>query len=280
MAARALRGGRLTCAGYEFLRFGIKQAWACLFGGLLLVLILASHLWYPHHAPLARYDALVIASLLLQLLLLACRLETLEEARVIFAFHLVGTVMELFKTAVGSWQYPEASYLRIGHVPLFTGFMYGSVGSYLFRVWRLFDFQFTRHPPLPALAALSIAVYANFFADHWGVDFRIVLLVAAAALFARTTIYFKVWTVQRRMPLLLGFSLVALFIWFGENISTLSGIWLYPNQMKVWAPVPASKLASWFLLMLISYTMVALANARAKSRHRALSELSLDRSPA
>ena len=280
MAARAAQSGRLAGAAYEFLRFGIKQAWACLFGGLLLVLILASHLWYPHHAPLARYDASVIASLLLQLLLLAGRLETLEEARVIFAFHLVGTAMELFKTSVGSWQYPEASYLRIGHVPLFTGFMYGSVGSYLFRVWRLFDFQFTRHPPLPALAALSIAIYGNFFADHWGADFRIVLLVATAALFARTTIYFKVWKSYRRMPLLLGFALVALFIWFGENLGTFSGTWRYPNQMKVWAPVPASKLASWFLLMLISYTMVALANARTWNHGRTATELLRDRSPA
>lgn len=280
LGERARGSGRLATAGYEFLRFGIKQAWACLFGGLLLILILASHLWYPQHAALARYDALVIASLALQLLLLAFRLETLEEAKVIFIFHLVGTTMEIFKTAVGSWQYPEASYLRIGHVPLFTGFMYGSVGGYLFRVWRLFDFQFTRHPPLPALAAVSVAIYGNFFADHWGADIRVVLMSVAAVLFARTTVYFKVWTEYRRMPLLLGFILVALFIWFGENLGTFSRIWLYPTQAQVWTPVPVSKLASWFLLMLISYTMVAIANARAAHHGWRLPELPLKRSSA
>src|SRR3546814_3089959 len=39
---------------------------------------------------------------------LAFRLETPKEALVILIFHFVGTVMELFKTAAGSWQYPEA----------------------------------------------------------------------------------------------------------------------------------------------------------------------------
>ena len=37
---------------YEFLLFGIKQAWACLFGGLLLFLLLATHLFYPDDAPI------------------------------------------------------------------------------------------------------------------------------------------------------------------------------------------------------------------------------------
>jgi hypothetical protein len=151
----------------------------------------------------------------------------------------------------------KTGYLRIGHVSLFTGFMYAAVGSYLARAWRLFHFRFTRHPKLPALMALSVAIYANFFADHWGVDLRFPLLAVAAALFGRTTIYFRVWTVDRRMPLLLGFSLVALFIWFGENIATASGAWLYPNQVKGWTMVSPAKLTSWFLLMLISYTLVA-----------------------
>ena len=67
------------------------------------------------------------------------------EAKVILMFHAVGTVMEIFKTSAGSWIYPEANLLRIGGVPLFTGFMYAAVGSYLARVWRLFDFRFRAH---------------------------------------------------------------------------------------------------------------------------------------
>jgi len=273
MGASARRHGPFVAGAYEFLRFGIKQAWACLFGGALLGLIVATRLWYPHGAALPRYDALVVACVALQVGLLLSRLETIQEAKVILAFHLIGTAMELFKTSVGSWDYPEASYLRLGHVPLFTGFMYGAVGSYLTRVWRLFDFRFAHHPPLPALAALSVAIYANFFTDHWGLDLRYLLLAIAGLLFRRTIIYFKVWTVHRRMPLLLGFFLVALFIWFGENIATAGGAWLYPNQVKAWNMVSPAKLTSWSLLMLISYSLVAAVMLRARDVGRTVRQL-------
>ena len=260
----AERCGPVAAGLYEFVRFGAKQAWACLFGGALLGLIAGSRLVYPAGAALARYDALVIAGVALQGLLLVFRLETLAEALVILVFHAVGTAMELFKTSVGSWTYPEPSILRLGAVPLFTGFMYAAVGSYIARAWRLFDFRFTQHPPLATLAALSLAVYANFFADHWGVDLRWVLIGGAVLLFRRTTVFFKVWRVHRRMPLLLGFLLVALFIWFGENLATAGGAWLYPSQMRGWHPVGPAKLASWFLLMLVSYTLVAALEGRAR----------------
>lgn len=98
---------------YEFLLFGFKQGWACLFGGLLLALLLGTHLFYPEGAALHRYDFLTLAALLIQTGMLALRLETWREARVILIFHLVGTVMELFKTQAGSWTYPEASVLRM-----------------------------------------------------------------------------------------------------------------------------------------------------------------------
>lgn len=64
------------------------------------------------------------------------------------------------------------------------------------------------------------------------------------------------------MPLLLGFFLVALFIWFGENLGTASHTWLYPAQARAWTMVSPAKLTSWFLLMLVSYTMVAVTMLR------------------
>ena len=120
--------GRVAAGAYEFLCFGLKQASACLFGGLMVALLLASWRWYPREAWLARYDFLTLAALAIQAVLLAAKLESREEARVILLFHVVGTAMELFKTAVGSWSYPEPSLLRLGGVPLFTGFMYAAVG--------------------------------------------------------------------------------------------------------------------------------------------------------
>jgi uncharacterized membrane protein YoaT (DUF817 family) len=257
IASWAQRNGPAASFAYEFLRFGIKQGWACLFGGLMLALLLATHLWYPPDAALARYDFLVLSALAIQIGMLAFGLETLEEAKVILAFHIVGTLMEVFKTSMGSWAYPEPSLLRLGGVPLFSGFMYASVGSYIARVWRLSDFEFTRHPPLWAVGLLGGAVYANFFAHHYLPDVRPALFLAAALLFGRTWVHYRVWKRHRSMPLLLGLFLVAAFIWIAENIATFSHAWAYPHQAGVWAPVPLTKLGAWFLLMLISYVLVA-----------------------
>lgn len=260
LSRRAAQAGNLASGLYEFARFGVKQGWACLFGGLMVALLIATHLWYPAGMPLARYDFLFIAAIAIQVLLLVARLETLEEAKVILLFHLVGTAMKIFKTHLGSWSYPEPSLFKIGNAPLFAGFMYAAVGSYLARVWRLFDFRFTHHPPLWTVISLSIGIYINFFTHHFIPDFRLALFALTALLFGRTTIHFKVWRVHRRMPLLLGFLLVSLFIWFAENIGTVTGAWLYPHQAKGWSLVPLSKLGAWFLLMIISYVMIAALN--------------------
>jgi uncharacterized membrane protein YoaT (DUF817 family) len=252
---------RWTAALYEFLRFGLKQGWACLFGGIAITLMIASYRFYPAGAPLARYDFLFLSMIAVQIAMLAGRLETWDEAKVILIYHVVGTAMEIFKTSVGSWIYPEPNFFRIGGVPLFTGFMYSCIGSYLCRAWRLFDFRFANHPPRWALAALSGAIYLNFFAHHYVPDLRLVLFAAAMLLFGRTTVYFKIWHDYRSMPLLLGLVLVSLFIWLSENIGTYTKTWLYPSQQQHgWAMVSPAKLGSWFLLLIVSYTLVSLIN--------------------
>jgi len=258
--ARRAAAHPLTLFLYEFIRFGIKQGWACLFGGLLLALLVATHLFYPKDAWLTRYDFLVLAALAIQIAMLKFGLETWEEAKVILIFHIVGTLMEIFKTSQGSWIYPEASILRIYGVPLFSGFMYAAVGSYIARVWRLFDFQFTWHPRMWAVCLLAIAVYINFFTHHYTIDIRLLLFAAALVLFGPATVHYRIWRQHRSMPLLLGLVLVALFIWFAENLGTFTRAWAYPNQKDGWAMVSIAKLGSWFLLMLISYTLVALVH--------------------
>ncbi len=245
---------------YEFLLFGIKQGWACLFGGLMLALLLATFLYYPENAPLARYDFLTLAAIAIQIAMLALRLESWDEAKVILIFHVIGTIMELFKTAHGSWIYPEAGLLKIGDVPLFSGFMYAAVGSYIARVWRIFDFRYTYFPPRRAAVTLAAAIYINFFAHHWLPDIRIALFVATAILFWRCRVYYRPWKTHRWMPLLLGFLLVALFIWFAENIGTFAQAWRYPGQEEGWEMVSLAKLGSWYLLMIISFVLVALVH--------------------
>ncbi len=242
---------------YEFLLFGFKQAWACLFGALMLALLLVTHLFYPDDAALHRYDFLTLAAIAIQAAMLAFRLETWREASVILIFHVVGTVMELFKTAAGSWVYPEASVLHIGAVPLFSGFMYAAVGSYIARVWRIFDFRFSHYPAPWMTWLLALAIYVNFFAHHWTIDIRTGLFAATALLFWRTRVHFRNWRAHRWMPLLLGFGLVALFIWFAENIGTFARAWSYPGQENGWEMVSFAKFGSWYLLMIISFVLVA-----------------------
>ncbi|WP_254910399.1 DUF817 domain-containing protein [Gulosibacter sp. 10] len=248
---RGIRAGLI-----EFLVFGLKQAWACLFGALMLVAIIAARLWWPDDAVFARNDALVIAAVVIQALMLLARLETGRELWVIMLFHVVGTVMELFKTGVGSWLYDPDGLLRIGGVPLFTGFMYAAVGSYMVRVYRLFDLRFERYPRLWATALLALAAYANFFAHHYVWDARWLLLALVVLVYRRTWMHYRVFRRTFRMPVLLAFALVALFIWFAENIATWAGAWAYPDQVDGWEPVSWMKLVSWFLLMLISVVLV------------------------
>ncbi|GAA4168801.1 hypothetical protein GCM10023069_24310 [Shinella granuli] len=86
-------------------------------------------------------------ALAIQVTFLKLKMETFEEAKVILIYHLVGTAMEIFKVHIGSWIYPEEAVIRIGGVPLFSGFMYASVGSYMARAMRIFDMRFTHYPP-------------------------------------------------------------------------------------------------------------------------------------
>jgi len=240
----------------EFAVFLAKQAWACVFGASLLVVIVAAKLWWPDDAPLARNDALTIAAVVIQIAMLVFRLESGRELWVIVLFHLAGTGMELFKTEMGSWSYDGDGVLRLGGVPLFSGFMYAAVGSYMVRVYRLHELRFAAYPKVWLTTVLAVAIYANFFTHHFIWDFRWVLLGAVAVLWLPTRMYFRVWRMTLRAPQLLVFAGVALFIWFAENIATWGGAWLYPDQEAGWQLVGPQKIVSWFLLMIISVVMV------------------------
>ncbi len=57
------------------------------------------------HLPIARYDALLVYAIALTAGFWLLRVETGREVAVIFAFHLVGLALELFKVRMGSWSY-------------------------------------------------------------------------------------------------------------------------------------------------------------------------------
>lgn len=255
---------------YEFLLFGLTQAWACLFGGAMLALLLGTHWFWPEAAPIARYDFLVVAAIVVQALLLATKLERWDEAAVILIFHVVGTVMEIFKTAHGSWIYPEDNILRIGGVPLFSGFMYACVGSYIARITRLFEVRFIKYPPLWTTWLLAVLAYLNFFTHHCTIDIRYALFAFSALIYWRTWFTFTPDKRERRMPMLMGALLVSLFIWFAENLGTFAAAWVYPSQRDGWHLVPIEKMGSWYLLMLLSFVLTTLVHKpdRASSMDR------------
>lgn len=240
----------------EFLIFGLKEAQACVFAGAFFLLLFISN--YITIPGVYRYDFIFIAALLIQLVLYLTKLETKDEVKVIFLFHLIGLGLELFKThpSVGSWSYPEEGFFKIGTVPLYSGFMYAAVGSYLSQAWKIFDSELSSNRWYAQSIALCVLIYANFFTNHWVYDFRWFLIAAVFVLFWKTRIFYTV--VQRRsMPLVLAFALIAFFIWVAENISTYLGAWQYPDQSIAWSIVSFHKISSWFLLVIISFIIVA-----------------------
>ena len=241
--------------------FTLKMGWSALFGGLLLMaIILSKAIWQPDW-PIQRYDALFIFAVTVQALFLIFRLESWAEARVILLFHLTGTAMELFKTKAGSWTYPEAAVFRIDGVPLFSGFIYAAVGSFMARAIRNFDMRFLPYPPFWLTLLLAVAIYVNFFAHHFLPDIRWFLFAATVVIYGRCWIWFRPRG-RYRMPLVLAAFLSSLFLWVAENIGTRTGTWLYAGQTETqW--VSLSKIGSWYLLLIVSFVTVSLAAPRA-----------------
>lgn len=256
---RAIRGTleRLPWWLSEFILFGLKQAWACLFAGIMLALLLVSKFVWQPDWPLYRYDFLFIAALAIQVLFLRFRMESWDEAKVILVYHVTGTVMEIFKVQMGSWAYPEPSILQIAGVPLFSGFMYASVGSFMARTIRIFDMRFTHYPPLWQTALLASAIYINFFSHHYLPDIRYLLFAATVLVYWRVSIHFTTDRTTLHMPLVVAAFLSSLFLWIAENIGTITGTWIYPTQ-KTWHMVSFGKLGSWYLLLYVSFVLVTL----------------------
>jgi len=253
---------RLPLPLAEFVMFVLKQGWACLFGGLMLAAIIGSRLFWNADWPIHRYDALFAFALLTQALFLRFRLETWEEAKVILLFHLTGTAMEWFKVAAGSWAYPEEAIFKLMGVPLFSGFMYAAVGSYIARVIRIFDMRFHPYPPFVLTVLLALAIYGNFFLHHFLTDIRLALFAATILLFARTRVWFRISHRHHWMPLPLAAFLASLALWVAENVGTATGTWLYSGQVPG-QMVSFGKLGSWYLLLYVSFTTVTLVAPRA-----------------
>ena len=182
----------LQRTGLEFLWFGIKEARSCLFVGLFFLAVFT----VPRGGVLGlpRYDVLLVAALAIQAAMVWSKLETWDELKAISLFHLVGFALEVFKVSgsIQSWSYPDFAYTKVFGVPLFSGFMYASVGSYMARVIRIFEMRFAPYPPLWLTYLLAGAIYVNFFAHHFLPDIRLALFAATLLIYGRTRISFRI----------------------------------------------------------------------------------------
>ncbi len=248
------------------LLFVLKLGWAALFGILILSAIIATRLIWSDDWAFARYDALVLFALGTQIVFIWSRLETWEEAKVIAIFHVTGTVMEIFKLAQGSWDYPDQGILEIGGVPLFSGFMYASVGSFIARMIRLFHMEFSPYPPFWTTVLLAGAIYANFYTHHYTYDIRLILFAATLVLFWHTRMWFYPGTRPVWVPLPVAVLVSSGFLWIAENVGTLTQTWTYATQGDI-GLVDFGKFGSWYLLLYVAFVTVSLVVRDAMKPH-------------
>jgi uncharacterized membrane protein YoaT (DUF817 family) len=245
----------------QLLRFGLLELRCCAFAMALIGGIAVSAA-LPQ-LPIARYDLLLVYGVGLAVLARKAGWDSARDTAVIAACHLIGLLFELVKVRMGSWSYPEEAVTKIAGVPLYGGFLYAAVGSYLCRAWHLFHLRLDGYRP-GAMAVLAGAVYLNFFTHHWLPDARWILAALLLCATAGTWVRFRVGERDHRMPLALSFVLIGFFLWIAENISTYVGAWSYPDQLGGWQPVSVAKFGAWALLITVTFVMVA----RSRPGHR------------
>ncbi|CAN5484949.1 DUF817 domain-containing protein [soil metagenome] len=277
----------------DLLHFGTQQALCCIFPASIFIILGVTKLMTIPYLP--RYDVILIACLVVQFIMVKSKLETYDELKVISLFHVIGLCLEWYKIKMGSWSYPEPALSKIAGVPLYSGFMYASVASYICQAWKRLSLRFINWPSEKMSYGLGIFIYANFFTHHFVPDFRWLIIVLIFYAFRKAWVAFTVnahpisnfilqfafpqknklalvpiysppykkistrhtAVKQYRIPLIAGFILIGFFIWLAENISTYFGAWQYPDQHLHWKMVHISKISSWFLLVIISIILVA-----------------------
>lgn len=239
----------------SLLQFAWLQALSCIFPVIIFGTLGLTKIVEIPGVP--RYDLILVVCLLAQVGMVAFKLETIDELKVICVFHLIGLALELYKVHMGSWSYPGEGWSKVFGVPLYSGFMYASVASYICQAWRRLDLRMTGWPAAYYVVPLCAAIYFNFFTHHFIGDYRWGLTAILIFVFFKTRVHFTLLGRTYWLPLTLSFLLIAFFIWVAENISTFLGAWSYPDQEQIWRVVHLGKISSWFLLVVISIIIVA-----------------------
>lgn len=154
-------------------------------------------------------------------------------------------------------------------VPLYSGFMYASVASFLLGFWKQLRAEVTGWPHPGLVALVGGAIYLNFFTHHLGPDLRWPLMGIVLLLFWRTRPHQVNTELVRVWPVTATFAGLGLLIWVAENLATFLGAWAYPDQGEAWQPVHLRKVSSWALLVIISFILVTERRVREQLRRAA-----------
>ena len=238
----------------HFFLFVKQQALSCLFPVAVFTLLALSHI---ASGIIYRYDFMLIGCIAVQVLLVVLKIETIDELKVICIFHLLGLIMELFKIHFGSWAYPGTAVTKFFGVPLYSGFMYASVASYMCQAWRRFDLQLHNWPKHRIARIIGALIYINFFSNHFVPDVRYFIGLLILFFFRKTVVKFHIENKAYRMPVIVSFLLIGFFIWLAENMATKLGAWKYAYQHKTWAIVDCQKISSWAFLVIVSFIIIA-----------------------
>lgn len=236
--------------------FTVTQARCCTFAFSVVGLLALSKVLPLGDWGLARYDFLVLGCLLVQVALLWTRFETPREAALLLLFHALGFGLEAHRVALGAWAYPEEAVSKVLGVPLYAGFMYASVGSYVAQAWRRLRLRLSVEPPLAVQVGLVGATYAQFLLGA-GLEVRLGLTGALLLAYRRTRVGFTVGGERFQMGLPLSLALIAAFVYLAENVATGLGAWVYPHQAGGWRPVHPGKWLAWALMLTPTVFIVA-----------------------
>ncbi|WP_284241678.1 DUF817 family protein, partial [Paenibacillus glycanilyticus] len=101
----------------QLFEFGYQQAMSCIFPVMIFAsLAVTKVVSIPYFH---RYDLLLLICLAAQVGMVAFKLETIDELKVICMFHIIGLMLELFKVHMGSWSYPGEGWSKLFGVPLY-----------------------------------------------------------------------------------------------------------------------------------------------------------------
>lgn len=191
------------------LHFGFRQALCCIFPAAIFIILA-----FTKHFPVSgiyRYDLVLILCILVQAAMVVTKLESIDELKVISLFHLVGLGLELFAVNIGAWSYPGFAYTKVANVPLYSGFMYASVASYICQAWNRFDLKLYHWPPGYITFPLAAIIYLNFFTQHYLTDIRWAIIASLFVIFRKTHVTFLVRRNTYKMNIIVTFLLIGFF---------------------------------------------------------------------